>query len=301
MPSVSIIIPTYNHGNYVLETLRSVFAQTFSDYEVIVVNDGSPDQTAQLLQPLMDEGRIRYIEQVNGGQAAARNRGLAEAKGKFIAFLDDDDLWPADKLAWQTDVLEKTNAVLVGGSVVHIREGCEGEHHPTNVIGKITKEDLAGGAQFFSPGQTLIRHEALKTVGGFDPSIWGADDYDLYLRLEQQGTLYIEDKISLFYRLHAGNASKQRHRMLINTFKVAQRHFPEARSLNSRKAYRWLYNYVGSEQIGGIKDCLRLGDIQAVCRHFKALTLFGRPAMHDLSLARKIGFDLLPRRLTKNF
>ena len=97
MATVSVIIPTYNHVDYVAETLETVFAQTFGDYEVIVVNDGSPDGTAEVLRPSREAGRIRYIEQANAGQAAARNRGLAEARGEFIAFLDDDDLWPPDK------------------------------------------------------------------------------------------------------------------------------------------------------------------------------------------------------------
>ncbi|MGA8478958.1 MAG: glycosyltransferase family A protein [Chthoniobacterales bacterium] len=94
MPSVAVVIPTYNRSSYILETLRSVFAQTFTDYEVIVINDGSPDDTAKLLEPLVKTRRIRYFEQKNAGQASARNKGIQEAKGKFIAFFDDDDIWP---------------------------------------------------------------------------------------------------------------------------------------------------------------------------------------------------------------
>ena len=299
MPLVSVIIPTYNHGDRVLETLGSVFAQTFTDYEVIVVNDGSPDHTAKTLCPLAGSGRIRYIEQANAGQAAARNRGLAEARGEFIALLDDDDLWPPDKLEWQTRVLQTTSAVLVGGSATHIREGQLPEHHPPEVVGRITRADLASGAQFFSPGQTLIRHSALQTVGGFNPAIWGMDDYDLYLRLEQQGTLYVEDRVSLFYRLHDANASRQRHRMLANGFEVARRHFPEAGSPNARKVYRFLYNYVGREQISGVKRALCTGDLRIACAHLRALLLFAAPARHDLELAKIIGLDLLPTRFTK--
>src|SRR5271170_3450676 len=99
--AVSVVIPTYNHRDFVVEALESVFAQTFTDYEVIVVNDGSPDDTAAVLRPYIESGRIRYIEQENRGQAGARNRGLAEARGEFVAYLDDDDLWLRDKLAWQ--------------------------------------------------------------------------------------------------------------------------------------------------------------------------------------------------------
>ena len=77
MRSLAVVIPTYNRSSYILETLRSVFAQTFTDYEVIVINDGSPDDTAKLLEPLVKTRRIRYFEQKNAGQASARNKGMA--------------------------------------------------------------------------------------------------------------------------------------------------------------------------------------------------------------------------------
>src|SRR5438128_5360345 len=115
-PRVSVVIPTYRRQDMIINTLESVFLQTFQDFEVIVVNDGSPDETAQLLAPLAASGRIRYLEKCNQGQAAARNRGLAEATGEFISFLDDDDLWPADKLEWQVSYLERNPSIAaVGG------------------------------------------------------------------------------------------------------------------------------------------------------------------------------------------
>jgi glycosyltransferase involved in cell wall biosynthesis len=115
-PRVSVVIPTYRRQDMIIDTLESVFLQTFQDFEVIVVNDGSPDETAELLAPLAASGRIRYLEQPNQGQAAARHRGLEEATGEFIAFLDDDDLWPPDKLEWQVAYLERNPSIAaVGG------------------------------------------------------------------------------------------------------------------------------------------------------------------------------------------
>lgn len=106
-PRVSVIIPTYRHAAYVGETIASVLAQTFRDFELIIVNDGSPDNTADVLRPLIRSNAcIRYVEQSNGGQASARNHGLRLAQGEFLAYLDDDDLWPPDKLAWQVPLLE---------------------------------------------------------------------------------------------------------------------------------------------------------------------------------------------------
>ncbi|MBA2437335.1 MAG: glycosyltransferase family 2 protein, partial [Acidimicrobiia bacterium] len=113
---ISVVVPTYNHRDFVLQALESAFAQTFTDIEVIVVNDGSGDDTEALLRPLVQAGRIAYLEQENQGQAAARNRGWQAARGKYVAFLDDDDLWPPGKLEWQARVLEEQpQTVLVYG------------------------------------------------------------------------------------------------------------------------------------------------------------------------------------------
>src|SRR5260370_24652309 len=103
--SVSVVIPAYRHRDFVLATLDSVFSQAFTDYEVIVINDGSSDDTTELLRPLAASGHIRYFEQANAGQATSRNRGIHAARGEFIALLDDDDLWPPDKLEWQVEAL----------------------------------------------------------------------------------------------------------------------------------------------------------------------------------------------------
>ena len=116
MPAVSVIIPTYNRRAYLFETLASVWAQEFTDYEVIVVDDSSPDDTAEALRPLVEAGRVRYLRQPNAGQAAARNHGMAEASGEFLAFIDDDDLWPPNKLGWQVELLRAhPDWVMVAG------------------------------------------------------------------------------------------------------------------------------------------------------------------------------------------
>ena len=226
MPLVSVIIPTYKHRDYVLQTLDSVFAQTFTDYEVIVINDGSPDDTAEVLRPLAEAGRIHYIEQVNAGQAAARNRGLAEAQGKYIAFLDDDDLWPKDKLQNQWQLLENNpEAVMVYGSTRVFSSQSEYVYPDTLPPSGQALQSFLARNWIGSPGQTLIRANTLKDIGGFDPNIWGCDDWELYIRLAQQGLILFDEKIVLHYRLHINNASKNVWKMYANACKVSRKHF----------------------------------------------------------------------------
>lgn len=226
VPEVSVVIPTYNHGEYILRTLESVFRQTFTDFEVIVVNDGSPDNTAELLRPFADAGRIVYLKQPNAGQGAARNRGIEAARGTYIALLDDDDLWPPDKLAWQVEAMNAApETVLVYGTHTWLRP--DGSTEPSTArflpSGFVHREFLQG-CWLLSPGQSLIRASALHAVGGFDPEIWGADDWDLYIRLAEQGPFHHEDRVALHYRLHQHNASRSALRHVRHYYKVIRKH-----------------------------------------------------------------------------
>ena len=261
-PSVSVIIPTYNHRDYVVEALESVFAQTYIDYEVIVVNDGSPDDTAAVLRPYVESGRIKYIEQNNQGQAAARNRGLAEAKGEFIAFLDDDDLWTADKLSKQVAVLMLDNTlVCVGGSAT---TKFNGQVLPDNRLlpkGILMREDLYDGNPFNSPGQVLIRRSALDRIGGFDESLKGTDDFELWFRLVAVGKILIQPAPVLIYRLHELNASRDKALMLRNTMLALDIHLAKEplamQRVLRKRAGRFLFHY----GVGGLISQTR-GDLR---------------------------------------
>ena len=261
-PAVTIAIPAYGHAQFILATLDSVFAQTFTDCEIVVVNDGSPDDTSDVLRPLVEVGRIRYMEQPNAGQAAARNRCLEMARGEFIAYLDDDDLWPADKLAWQVEMLRSMPEIdLLGGSVTR-------DLVPDQVTAETDERMLVSGIHAFwgcpftSPGQTLVRTAAMRTVGGFDPAIRGADDYDLYIRLARLKPLLLVRRRSLHYREHAHNASRNRWQMLESCALCLHRRLPEValreRWAAYRRAYRNLYNYVGRELLIGLRGRAQL-------------------------------------------
>lgn len=303
MPSVSVVIPTYNHQQYLPSTLDSVFGQTFTDYEVIVINDGSPDDTAALLKPLAESSRIRYIEQPNAGQAAARNRGLKEARGEFVALLDDDDIWPADKLEWQVGRLRESPQVgLVAGDRIWWH-GDEAEPDvaldPTRCR-TLTFEALFEGNPIASPGQVTIRRDLLDRVGGFDASIWGADDYDLWFRLTRITRFEVYERVALLYRAHATNASANLDRMLWNTWRVIQAHaaaLPAAEMPERlHAANRWMYEYLGSRLLARFKAEMAAGNVRAAARTFRALSSFAEWGITDKALMGRFLHELFPLR-----
>lgn len=301
-PVVSVIIPTYKHRDFVLATLDSVFAQTFMDYEVIVINDGSPDDTAEVLRPLAELGRIRYIEQANTGQSKARNRGISEARGEFIALLDDDDLWPPDKLAWQVEALRRQPEVgLMGGRATLIT--ATGDRlYQTDLTPEIVFENSFAGCPFISPGQTLIRAEVLNRVGGFNPDIWGADDWDLWLRIAKNSRSIMEDREALLYRKHDGNASKDACRMLENCLRVVDLHLPDVapqkQAAVKRMAYQWLYYYLGGPLVLEAKQALKCRKMQRLRAALGGLCKIGKVTYRDPVTRQRFWGDVLPVRVS---
>lgn len=301
MPTVSVVIPTYNHRGFVVESLESVFAQTFTDYEVIVVNDGSPDDTADVLRPYVQSGRIRYFEQPNAGQAAARNRGIAEARGEFIALLDDDDHWPPDKLEWQLAHL-RANVDLAGvaGTADVVDE--QGRLlRRTACAGMITFEKLFQASQMVSPGQCLFRSECVRAVGGFDATIWGADDWDLYFRITRQWPIQMQDRVALCYRKHGGNASGNLARMLRNAADVIERNVvharPERRGALRRSAYRFVYQYAGTKLFERVRGELAAGRPRPAMRDLAGMRALVPAMIRDPRLLLYSARDLLPSGL----
>jgi glycosyltransferase involved in cell wall biosynthesis len=250
-PAVSVIIPTYRHQDLISQTLESVFSQTFRDFEVIVVNDGSPDRTEAILAPFAAKGEIRYFAQQNAGQAVARNHGATEARGKFFAFLDDDDLWPPDKLEWQVNYLEANPGTgVVAGRCEAFRDKIpthraapmvdDGENGPIDFI------LLARSCPIESPGQTLIRWNLFRELGGFDPDpdLSGADDYDFWLRALRRNRIELVARIALFHRSHPSNASKNADQMFSSNLAVAKRHLSTGSPTLSLEAFEAFYDHV---------------------------------------------------------
>jgi len=181
MPRVTVVIPTYNRRDLVREAIASVTAQSYPDFEVIVVDDGSDDGTAEVVQQFAG---VQYVYQQNRGVSAARNVGVARARGELIAFLDSDDLWQPHKLAHQVALFEQYPDVQICQTdEIWVRNGVRvNPHH---------KHRKAGGDIFarslelclVSPSAAMLRRVLFERLGGFDETLPACEDYDLWLRI----------------------------------------------------------------------------------------------------------------------
>jgi glycosyltransferase involved in cell wall biosynthesis len=187
MPRVSVIIPTFNRREYVQDSLESVFSQSYSNYEIIIIDDGSSDGTGEVLESRYGES-IHYIWQENQGESVARNRGINIAQGEYIAFLDSDDRWVKDKLLKQVHVLdEKVEAGVVFCQAWIIDDnGNRIDNKPLGMnldVSNVTFENLMLRNQIGSISSSMIRKKVFDELGGFDTEIQYGEDLDLWLRI----------------------------------------------------------------------------------------------------------------------
>jgi glycosyltransferase involved in cell wall biosynthesis len=231
VPTVSVVIPCYKQAQFLNESVGSTLAQTFADFECLIVNDGSPDNTREVALTLCgNDGRVRYVEQENQGLAGARNRGIREARAPLIQFLDADDLLAPEKLASQVELLQQRT----GASVVFCDFACFSDHAPSRLEPsplvfrqKAQSPDvwaalLAGN--FIVVHSALIRKSALLEVGGFDASLPACEDYDLWLRLVAAGLqLTFQDATLALYRRHDASMSQNSVAQLRATLRALEK------------------------------------------------------------------------------
>jgi len=210
-PLVSIIIPAYNVANFIAETLDSVFAQTFTNFEVIIVNDGSPDtgEFERVLEPYLD--RINYLKQENLGASVARNAGLLAAQGEFVAFLDADDIWLPNYLAEQIEFMREHGCDLACADAEFFGDAkSAGQTYMTTLMdsapasGDITFRELVVAERSLITSGIVARREPIMQVGLFDEALRNAQDFDLWLRLARHGArLSYQRRVLLKYRCRA--------------------------------------------------------------------------------------------------
>ncbi len=210
-PTISVVIPTYNRSALLLTALASVHAQTYEDYEIVVVDDGSADDTRKALEPFADG--LRYVYQTNQGEAAARNRGIQEARGEWIAFLDSDDCWVSEALATLVVATRRfPEAGLIAMRARRLGEDGSVSGPPRGKTSKgpyFSTESLLWGDSggVLTP---MVRREILIAAGGFDTSFPSATDIDMWIRLSFRTRLVGIPDALLLRRIHATNLSRDR-------------------------------------------------------------------------------------------
>ena len=255
MPLISVIIPVYNGEKTIKETIESVLNQTFTDFEIIVINDGSKDETIQIVESLQDP-RIKLFSYPNAGQAASRNRGISKAVGEFIAFLDADDLWTPDKLEAQLKALQENPQAAVAYSWTDFIDESGKFLRPgayMSVTGDVYKHLLV--VNFLENGSNpLIRASALAEVGDFDGSVTPAEDWDMWLRLAIRYQFVAVPSAQILYRVSASSSSANVFRLEAGCLPAIERAFSQAPSLRYLKptCLANIYKYLTFKALEGL-------------------------------------------------
>jgi len=282
VPRVSVVLATHNQAVWLGEAIDGVRAQTFADWELVVVDDGSTDGTADVVRRYADDSRIRYLAQERAERSRARNRGIAETSGELVAFLDADDRWRPGKLARQVAALDADAAAGLCYTVARFI-GPEGEELPLRKpSGRPPSGDVFATlmrANVVILASVVVRRAGLDAVGGFDPAaaMTGCEDWDLWLRLAQRyPAVGIDEELTL-YRRHPGNTGSER--VLGAALHVVDRWYAEpdtARRVGlSRPAVRARQLWLNAAWAGDRGAALRLS-LRAL-REAPA-TIFTRPA-----------------------
>ncbi len=229
MSLVSVIIPVYNGEKTIKQTIESVFQQTLTDWELIVIDDGSQDSTLEIVHSIQDS-RLKVFTYQNSGVSASRNRGIAQSTGEFISFLDADDLWTPDKLESQLKALQKNPQADVAYSWTDwIDESGKflrpGGHITVN--GNAYKQLLV--RDFIESGSNpLIRRQALNEVGGFEESLAYGEDWDMWLRLAARYEFVTIPSPQILYRISPKSASFNIWKMEEGSLQIIERAFASA-------------------------------------------------------------------------
>lgn len=230
-PLVSVVIATYNMGQYLPEAVDSVLAQSWRNLEVIVVDDGSKDDTESRMAQFNGNGRVRYIKTENRGQPKAKNLGLKEAKGDYIAFCDADDIWHPQKLKVQLPHFSDPDVGVVYSEVSYIDQHGERVDKPQPYdrhSGKVTSYLII--KNFIPFGTAVIRRACLEKSGHFDEDLPMGIDWDLWLRYSVDWKFHYAPEKTYIYRIWSGQMSKNYRGRYDNAFLILNKfldHYPE--------------------------------------------------------------------------
>lgn len=246
MIKVSVVLTTHNGATrgYLKAAADSVITQTFTDYELLIIDDGSTDKTKDVCYQYLNHGNVQYIYQQNSGLAAARNTGIKAANGDYICFIDDDDVWKENKLKIQVSLLDKnkhismtfTNLEFIDekGNVIgeqcHFAEG--------NIFKKLLCENIVD-----APSSVMIRREALNRSGLFKEWMKSAEDYELWLRVAREHNIQSINEKLVKYRIHQNKMMRNQSKMEFYTFSALYYATENESFENTNRAYSSWYSF----------------------------------------------------------
>lgn len=291
---VSVIIPTYNSARFLPDAIDSVLAQTFRGFEILVVDDGSTDNTEAVMQRY--GSATRYIRQPNSGVAVARNHGIDESRGRYVAFLDADDVWHPKKLERQLAGLRDSRECRAAYSAFTITD-------PSLVPLKITRAKRNGpllddlllrGNVVGTPSTVLCERSLFDEAGGFDSALSQCADWELWVRLAAKSDFFYLDEPLVSYRLHGSNMSAsapllERDSLLVLKKGFAMTDLPATLRARRRAAFARNYMVVAGTYFQARKyfDFVRCA-IRAVALDFRQLSYLMAYAVRTATRMRKI-------------
>ena len=259
VPLISVVIPVYNGELTIRDTVESVLNQTFSDFELIIINDGSSDSTLDILGGFQDL-RLKIFSYPNAGLSASRNRGISHACAEMISFIDADDLWTPNKLESQLNSLREHPEAAVAYSwtdFIDERGTLLGYGIHRTVNGSVFPRLL----EFFfigSGSNALLRKSVFSEVGEFDETLTSAEDLDMFLRLAARYQFSAVPQPQILYRITDNSMSRNVLRQERETLKVLERAFAQEPGKSfirlKRNTYANLYLYLASNALRGVPD-----------------------------------------------
>ncbi len=294
MAEVSVVIAARNQAAWLGEAIASVCAQTFADWELVVVDDGSTDATRDVVMRHGGDRRVRYVHQAHAERSAARNRGIAETSAPLVAFLDADDCWLPEKLAKQVAALAAEPAaglcytparfVDATGQSLPIRKP------PRTIAGDVFPRLMRGNVIILA--SVVVRRRCLDEVGGFDATLptYGCEDWDLWLRIARRWPVAVVDEELTLYRRHAGNTAWRQ--VLASALAVVDKWYadPETarRAGRSRAAVRALHYWTNAAALAMERRSAALPLVADALREFP-------PAALSRSAIATVATLVLPR------
>lgn len=242
---ISVVIPTYNSSAYICKTLESVYKQTKLPYEIVIVDDGSKDQTVTVIQKYIRQhvkifDNVRIYQQENKGAGAARNYAISKAAGNWISFLDSDDIWDCRKIEFVEDAIVKNPDVSM---VTHNKYIVDERHPDSKKLSDVSEYydkteplfvQLYRG-NFLATSCMTIKKCLVQKAGGFDETLLSAQDYDLWLKIARHGRIFVIERPLEYYMVRQDNISANVYRRYLCEMRICKRYLPALRKMYGRK------------------------------------------------------------------